>query len=275
MRGIDYLNKDEFLEKYPYIQKDVEMNKISWDELEEIYRDYIEYKETYTTQADFIANILRTHPSIHTVKSRIKEGYGLLHKIIRKTADRQRKYGEDFQFSLSNYKEEINDLIGIRVIHIFKQDWEAIHEFIINTWKVIEITANIREGDDIEGFEESDIRIVSRKSGYRSVHYLIEFYPTSQKVIAEIQVRTIFEEGYGEIDHKLRYSNKKIPAVMEANLMLFNRIAGSADEMASFINLLNQNWCDMETEYEAQLAEKENQIRQLTSELLKLRQNNL
>ena len=113
---------------------------------------------------------------------------------------------------------------------------EEIHEFILKTWKVIEITANVRGGDNIEVFENQSIEVRSKASGYRSVHYLVEFYPTSQKVIAEIQVRTIFEEGYGEIDHSLRYSHNEIPEILQSNLLLFNRIVGSADEMASMIN---------------------------------------
>ena len=35
---------------------------------------------------------------------------------------------------------------------------------------------------------------------------------------AEMQVSTIFEEGYGEIDHLLRYSNDPIPEVVKSNL---------------------------------------------------------
>ncbi len=129
------------------------------------------------------------------------------------------------------------------------------------------MTANVREGDDTSRFEELGIQIHSRKSGYRSVHYLIEFYPTSQKVIAEIQVRTIFEEGYGEIDHQLRYSHKEIPKVLEANLLLFNRIAGSADEMASFINLLNDNLGSVKCEYNKVLKEKEEEIKLLKEKI--------
>ncbi|MDZ5034843.1 GTP pyrophosphokinase, partial [Clostridium perfringens] len=157
---------------------------------------------SYENQADFISNILRSQPMIHSVKSRIKEPDRLIEKIIRKTEDRKLKYGEDFQFALENYKNQINDLIGIRVIHIFKDQWQDIHEFITKTWKVIEVTANVREGDNTKKFEELNIEVRSRISGYRSVHYLVEFYPTNDKVIAEIQVRTIFEEGYGEIDHR-------------------------------------------------------------------------
>ncbi|MCJ7689132.1 MAG: GTP pyrophosphokinase, partial [Clostridiaceae bacterium] len=136
-------------------------------------------------------------------------------------------------------------------------------------WKVIEITANVREGDDTKRFEDLNIQIHSRKSGYRSVHYLIEFFPTSQKVIAEIQVRTIFEEGYGEIDHQLRYSHKEIPEVLALNLLLFNRIAGSSDEMASLINLLNRNWIEMESKYERMIEIKDNEINKLKEGSLK------
>ncbi|MEK6264035.1 MAG: GTP pyrophosphokinase, partial [Clostridium sp.] len=129
--------------------------------------------------------------------------------------------------------------------------------------------ANVREGDDTKRFEDLNIQIHSRKSGYRSVHYLIEFFPTSQKVIAEIQVRTIFEEGYGEIDHQLRYSHKEIPEVLALNLLLFNRIAGSSDEMASLINLLNRNWIEMEEKYQGMLELKDREIKQLKERRLK------
>ena len=59
-----------------------------------------------------------------------------------------------------------------------------------------EIVANIRKGDNTKTYEELGIEVCSRLSGYRSVHYLIESYPTTEKVIIEVQVRTIFEEGY-------------------------------------------------------------------------------
>lgn len=261
------LIKAEFLRKYPYIEGEIINNNIDFDALNDIYNDFNVYKDTYETQADFIANTLRTHNKIHSVKSRVKRSERLIEKIIRKTPDKKEKYGDDFQFSVKNYKDEINDLIGIRAIHIFKQDWESIHEYILNTWKVIEITANVRDGDDTKRFKELDIQIKSRPSGYRSVHYLIEFYPTNEKVIAEIQVRTIFEEGYGEIDHQLRYSHKEISEVLASNLLLFNRIVGSADEMASLINLLNKNLCEMENSYEKIIDSKDEEIRRLKEKL--------
>lgn len=259
---------NDFLDTNPHLQYIVLEQNIDTQVLEDIYNDYINYIHTYKNQADFIANILRSNPSIHTVKSRIKNPERLIEKIIRKTENRKEKYGLDFQFTLYNYKEEINDLIGIRVIHIFKEQWRDIHEFIVNTWNVVEISANVRDGDNVKVFNDLDIDVISRSSGYRSVHYLIEFSPTFEKVIAEIQVRTIFEEGYGEIDHTLRYSHYEIPEILKLNLLLFNRIIGSADEMASLINTLSrekssEDICSKEKEYLSIIEAQKREIEEL------------
>ncbi|EOR27730.1 RelA/SpoT domain-containing protein [Clostridium sartagoforme AAU1] len=256
---------DEFILKYPHVEEKIKENNIDIKALNDIYNDFVDYEISYENQADFISNILRSQPMIHSVKSRIKNPDRLIEKIIRKTEDRKLKYGEDFQFTLENYKNEINDLIGIRVIHIFKDQWQDIHEFITKTWKVIEVTANVREGDNTKKFEELDIEVRSRISGYRSVHYLVEFYPTNEKVIAEIQVRTIFEEGYGEIDHRLRYSHIEIPEILKSNLLLFNRIVGSADEMASLINDLSKEWFNKEEEFLKVIEEQKEELDKLKS----------
>lgn len=263
------LNKLEFLREYKIEEQFLIDNNIQWSDLEEIYHDYHQYKTSYETQANLIANILRGHKKVHSVKTRIKDERNLIEKIIRKTEDRRKKYGKDFNFTVKNYREEITDLVGIRVIHIFKEDWEEIHDFISKIWNVNEIVANIREGDNTRKFEALGIEVCSRLSGYRSVHYLVESYPTTEKVIAEVQVRTIFEEGYGEIDHQLRYSLDDIPEILEQNLMLLNRIAGSSDEMASLINLLSKSFNDVESKYEEKIIKKNKEILNLRDDINK------
>jgi len=256
-------DEKEFINEYPYLKEEFEEEKVELDELKDIFNDFVQYRISYENHANFIANILRSQPMIHSVKSRIKEPGRLIEKIIRKTDERKKKYGDDFKFSVNNYKSEINDLIGIRVIHIFKDQWQEIHEFITKTWKVIEVTANVREGDNTKHFEDLNIEVRSRLSGYRSVHYLVEFYPTNEKVIAEIQVRTIFEEGYGEIDHRLRYSHTEIPEILKSNILLFNRIVGSADEMASLINDLSEELILKENKLLKVIEEQKREIERL------------
>ncbi|PKC51147.1 hypothetical protein RhiirA1_484419, partial [Rhizophagus irregularis] len=175
-------------------------------------------------------------------------------------------YGQEFEFTVENYKKEITDLIGVRVIHIFKEDWLSIHNYINETWTVIESQANIREGDNQEIYTKLGININPRKTGYRSVHYLIKFVPTNEEVTAEIQVRTIFEEGYGEIDHQLSYPNNNVPEVLSLNLLMLNRLAGSADEMASAVKTIKEEWSRMQLS----LNEKEIELEKLKSKIEKL-----
>ena len=67
-------------------------------------------------------------------------------------------------------------------------------------------------------------------------------------------------EGYGEIDHQLRYCLNKIPEVLEQNLMLLNRIAGSSDEMASLINMLSKSFDEIESNHNNTINIKDEKI---------------
>ena len=261
------ISKKQFLDTYNINESELKEFNIDWQDLKAIHDDFLECRKSYETQADLIANILRGQPKVHSVKTRIKDMRHLMEKLIRKTPNRREKYGEDFKFTVDNYKDEITDLLGIRVIHIFKEDWEEIHNFITSMWNVREIVANVIEGDTTKKFDEQGIAVRSRPSGYRSVHYLIESYPTNKKLITEVQVRTIFEEGYGEIDHQLRYSHEDIPELLGQNLMLLNRIAGSSDEMASLINMLSQSIQEVENKFKSKINEKDKKIEDIKEKI--------
>ena len=75
---------------------------------------------------------------------------------------------------------------------------------------------------------------------YRSVHYIVKY----QGVYMEIQIRTLFEEGWGEIDHHILYPYKKSDPMLTEFSELLNRLSGMGDEMASFFKRL----CDVSSE---------------------------
>lgn len=262
------MDRNYFLDMYGLAAQDLIDLNINWIDLYNILQDYKKSIDICDARLMYVANVLRQHPKVHSVKTRVKDPKRLLQKLVRKTPDRREKYGENYNFNIQNYKDEITDIMGIRVIHLFKEDWEEIHQFITEKWEVIEIVANIREGDNVAPFEEKFIPVRSRISGYRSVHYLIKYGTKYDSSIIEIQVRTIFEEGYGEIDHQLRYSHDyDIPEVLAQNLMLLNRIAGTSDEMASLINKLNQSFSEIETKYNKKLKYKNDMLRDLRKKI--------
>ena len=51
----------------------------------------------------------------------------------------------------------------------------------------------------------------------------------------EIQIRTLFEERWGEIDHHILYPYKKSDPMLTEFSELLNRLSGMGDEMASFL----------------------------------------
>ena len=262
------MDRNYFLDMYGLAAQDLIDLNINWIDLYNILQDYKKSIDICDARLMYVANVLRQHPKVHSVKTRVKDPKRLLQKLVRKTPDRREKYGENYNFNIQNYKDEITDIMGIRVIHLFKEDWEEIHQFITEKWEVIEIVANIREGDNVAPFEEKSIPVRSRISGYRSVHYLIKYGTKYDSSIIEIQVRTIFEEGYGEIDHQLRYSHDyDIPEVLAQNLMLLNRIAGTSDDMASLINKLNQSFSEIETKYNKKLKYKNDMLRDLRKKI--------
>ena len=102
-------------------------------------------------------------------------------------------------------------------------------------------------------------------AAYRSVHYLLKSQPTRQNQIVELQVRTIFEEGWSEVDHRIRYAQEINPFLAQF-LMLFNGLAGSADEMATYIKNLTNYIRDLEASFATKQQELDSALAQSTLE---------
>jgi ppGpp synthetase/RelA/SpoT-type nucleotidyltranferase len=126
-------------------------------------------------------------------------------KIIRKRIEKP-----DFKIDLEAYDTSITDLIGIRALHLFKNDWGPIHEFVLETWRLHEDPiAYYREEDpkpSMQGLSDPKPIEKLHEFGHRSIHYVIKSQPARSVHLAELQVRTLFEEGWSEIDHRIRYS---------------------------------------------------------------------
>lgn len=256
----------EFLAKYKIEGADFNSTGLLWDDLSLIYEDHCKNIGALETTGNYISERLRKTHGVHSVKQRIKDPEHLVEKIIRKIISNAER-----EINLGNYKTEITDLIGIRALHLFKSDWLGIHDFIIKTWGLKEKpTANLRDGDPkevISVFEDKECDIKRHPFGYRSVHYLVKSSPTKEEYISEVQVRTIFEEGWSEIDHQIRYPNHTDDKILSQFLVVFNRLAGSADEMGSYIQFLKQALEEREQLHQAEISDKAALINKLVKEI--------
>ena len=97
-----------------------------------------------------------------------------------------------------------------------------------------------RDGDIMKIYDEHpECKKEIHKHNYRLIHYVVPATNIqSVQVYCEIQKRTIFEEGWSEIDHQVRYPDYSDDENLMSYLKIFNRLAGSADEMGSYVNNL-------------------------------------
>jgi putative GTP pyrophosphokinase len=248
------ISKGDFFTKYGVADDLLTKAHLAWSDLEAIYGDYIGKSNELIPTGNLITEHLRQIKEVHSLKMRIKDPEHLIEKIIRKKEKEPER-----EINISNYQTEITDLVGIRALHLFKDDWVCIHEAITSIWELHESpVANIRKGDPENVFRDKGCEIVEHQAGYRSVHYVLVSRPTKkQPVMAEIQVRTIFEEGWSEIDHQLRYPYETNDVMVTEYLAVFNRLAGMADEMGAFIKLLRTEMVRRESEFKKQIEERE------------------
>jgi putative GTP pyrophosphokinase len=218
-----------------------------WTSLVAIARDHEAHYDHLQESAGLFAKVIQKLPRVHSVRWRVKDLEHLLAKIVRKKADGAQKYAT---ITTENYHQLVTDLVGIRALHLFKDECIEIDAQLRAIWKPIEApVVYIREGDQgelTERFGAQGFEIKSHPAGYRSVHYVIESRPLNRSVFAEVQVRTIFEEGWSEIDHKVRYPNFSQSQLVAYFLAIFNRLSGSADEMGGFVRGLASTLHELE-----------------------------
>lgn len=264
------IKQKEFLAKYNIDTAKFKATTLIWNDLQLIYHDYCKEIPKLESSAVYIFNSLMKTPNVHSVRYRIKDAEHVIEKIIRK-----RIKDPEQIITIDNYKSELTDLIGLRALHLFKEEWNSIHEVITSTWELKEKpVANYRDGDSSDykkEFEELGCDIKEHQYGYRSVHYIIETKPAKKTYFAEIQVRTIFEEAWSEIDHTIRYPYDQDNPVFGQFLLILNRLAGSADEMGTFIKYLKKELQNKENNFRQEMKEKDHLIQELETKIKELK----
>lgn len=259
------ITKGEFLEKYHISETEFREAEISWEDLCEIYRDYSNKHSKYKAiRDDFFDAYLRDmnegkseagRIKVHTVSTRIKDPEHLLAKIVNRKRKNDKKY---CKLDKTNYEKFVTDLLGIRCLVIFKADWISFHDYIMSKFDhdvtyyirdsiadfdsdeshnyfAEEPKAHIRNGD-FRGIYEGVLSPDCILDGkiYRAVHYVIKY----KGIYLEIQLRTLFEESWSEIDHAIAYPYYKEDPILCEYTELLNRLTGLADEMGSFFGRL-------------------------------------
>jgi ppGpp synthetase/RelA/SpoT-type nucleotidyltranferase len=239
--SIALLTEDEFLYQNRISQQQWQASQITWATLKAIGLCHEKRTEALNVTAESYARIIQQCSHVHSVRWRVKKPQHLMEKIVRKTLPHSATFKAKYLgINQYNYDAIVTDLIGVRALHLFKDDGLAIHDYLMSKWQYEEPPVYyVRNGDDDVSAElPADIQVKIHPAGYRSLHYVFGSELQQRPIFTEVQVRTIFEEAWTEIDHKIRYPNFSTDAEICSFLLIFNRLVGSADEMGSFVRQL-------------------------------------
>ena len=136
-----YLTKGEFLQKFGILPQEFEEADISWEELLEIADDYERRRPTLEKiRKEFVAEFLQDKEKeigLQSYHSRLKDTEHLVEKLVRKRLENYAKYRK---MDATNYMRYVTDLIGIRGLLLYREDWVNFHKYIIH-WFTSVITA--------------------------------------------------------------------------------------------------------------------------------------
>ncbi|MHC4352824.1 MAG: RelA/SpoT domain-containing protein [Planctomycetota bacterium] len=230
------LVKSELFNKYDISDSDYKNSGLKWPDLKKIFYHHHSRVDTLESAAVGVMTMAKAFRDTHAIKWRVKNPEHLVEKIIRKCAAERKPF-----ISIDNYREKITDLVGVRIIHLFEDQWLNIHNEIEKNWDVEgSPVAYNRVGDSAESkklYEENGCDTKVHKYGYRSVHYLVGSSPGKEKILVEIQVRTIYEEAWAETDHVIRYPLLVNDSQLSKYMGMTSVISGMADELSTIARL--------------------------------------
>ncbi len=245
------INKIDFFKTYNLTDEDLTKADVTWAELEKIAEAYEAIENRLRDIGkDFINDYLYDieKAGIHSYRYRTKATGHLLEKIIRKKTENPEKFkGMDY----TNFHKYMTDLIGIRVFYLYREDWSHFHYYItrvfennpeqyvvereedfdedVNHYYIAERPKVYKRPGDTKIYDENELDVKS-DGIYRSLHYIIKY----KGYYIEIQGRTLFEEGWSEIDHDIVYPYYRDDNSLKDFSKLLNRLSGMADEMSSY-----------------------------------------
>ena len=249
------MDKQAFLHEYGISDQDLIDADISWEELARIGQVYEKIEGTLReVSKSFIDEYLYDIEAagIHSYRYRIKTADHLLEKVIRKRKENLEKF---HRLDHTNFHKYATDLIGIRVFFLYREDWIHFHRYITGRiendpdqyiqdrlrdfdedpdhYYIAERPKAYKRTGDSKIYDGDEIQIIT-DGIYRSLHYIVKY----KGYYVEIQGRTLFEEGWGEVDHDIVYKEAQDDEMLRDYSKLLNRLSGLADEMSSYFRRL-------------------------------------
>jgi putative GTP pyrophosphokinase len=211
--------------------------------IEKMIQVFIEDRDEFVRIGNALVALL-THrllqPYTHSVRFRIKDPEHLRDKLLRKYRAAKAE-GRPFTITPDNLYEQINDLVGVRLLHLHTTQFESINTVLVSLlneelYEIVEgPKAHSWDDEYREYYRSINVEAAANTRMYTSVHYVVR--PGSRKIMrtAEIQVRTLAEELWGEVDHSFNYPNASDTMAVREQIRVLARMTSSCTRLVDSI----------------------------------------
>lgn len=193
-----------------------------------------------------VADTIGQHPdlsrpgaeAVHSYKYRLKDPDHLAEKL-------RRKFAAGVEITEENFSERVTDLAGVRVLHLFQDAFGEIDTVIRRRvadgdWVLGErAKAYTWDPDSVAYFEGFDLEVSQKPTAYTSVHYLIRPRADSP-LCCELQVRTLFEEIWGEVDHRINYPTPTQDLACKEQILVLSKVVGAGSRLLDSLSRVHK-----------------------------------
>lgn len=176
---------------------------------------------------------------VHSVRWRTKDSDHLRDKLFRNFL-KTKEDGAKFEITRDNLFERINDLAGFRILHLHSEQIVEIDQQLQNLFRefryelVEKPQARTWDDEYREFYKQAGIEPIDSPKMYTSVHYVIASN-SETKVTCEIQVRTLAEELWGEVDHSMNYPYESELLACREQIKVLARVTSSCSRLVDSI----------------------------------------
>jgi putative GTP pyrophosphokinase len=175
----------------------------------------------------------------HSIRHRVKDPKHLKDKLLRKLQDAVEKEAV-FNVTKENLFTEINDLIGVRILHLNTRQIEKIDQILKAIF--VEQQLALHEGPFARTWDDESraffgkigIETQDSKTMYTSVHYVVSS-KSQTTLTCEIQVRTLMEEVWAEVNHTVNYPHASKSLACREQILALARSTSSATRLVDSI----------------------------------------
>ena len=167
-------------------QQEFAVTMLQFLQLEHLYESAINIVTTYLNNLDGEFNVRFQRNPIHNIESRVKSAESIVGKLQKK----------GLPITPESARRNLLDLAGIRVTCYYISD-------------IYELANMLTRRDDFVLIKQKDYIKNPKKSGYRSLHMIVNVpvHLSTMKVYApvEIQIRTMAMDFWASLEHQLKY----------------------------------------------------------------------